>query len=93
MFLKDFLSHFCVSFDNFIKKPLKELCEIIQSEEASNAMEMIGYQWERDPAAHCMKSLVCGELDWMAIEAGQTCGFLINGLSFGLLILCAILKF
>ena len=72
---------------------MKEFCEIIQSDEAIYAMEMIGYQWKRDPAAHCMKSLVCGELDLMAIEAGQTCGFIINGLSIGIFILCSILKF
>jgi len=71
----------------------EEFCEIIQSDEAIYAMEMIGYQWKRDPAAHCMKSLVCGELDWETVEAGTPCGFLINGLSFGLFILCAILKF
>ena len=56
-------------------------------------MEMIGYQAERDPAYHCMKSLVCGELDFETVEAGTPCGFLINGLSFGIFILCAILKF
>jgi len=70
----------------------EEFCEIIQSDEAIGAMEMIGYQWRRDPAAYCMKSLVCGELDFETVEAGFPCGFLINGLSFGLFILCAIFK-
>ena len=55
-----FEGNICVAIWIILLKPFKELCEIIQSEEASYAMEMIGYQWKRDPAAHCMKSLVCG---------------------------------
>ena len=76
-----------------LQKPWEEFCRIIQSEDTRYAMEMIGYKWERDPAAHCMKSLVCVDLDFETVEAGTTCGFLINGLSFGLFILCAIFKF
>ena len=69
-----------------LQKPWEEFCRIIQSDDTSYAMEMIGYQAERDPAYHCMKSLVCGDVDRKMVESGdQTCGFLINGLSFGIL--------
>jgi len=72
----------------------QELCNLIQSDQAKYGMEMIGYHGYRDPAYQCMKSLVCGDVDRKMVESGdQTCGFLINGLSFGLFILCAILKF
>ena len=47
----------------------------------------------QDSGYHCMKDLVCGVVDKADVEAGlATCGFLVNGISFGLLFIQAILK-
>ena len=42
---------------------------------------------------HCFKDLVCGNVDKESVESGWTpCGFLVNGLSISLLIICTIFK-
>ena len=47
----------------------------------------------QDSGYHCLKDLVCGNVDRLMVETGVTpCGFLVNGISFGLLFICAILK-
>ena len=48
---------------------------------------------EQDSGYHCMKDLVSGDVDKADVEdASTTCGFLVNGISFGLLLIHAILK-
>ena len=40
-----------------------------------------------------MKDLVCGNVEQKLVELGITpCGALVNGISFGLLLICAVLK-
>ena len=47
----------------------------------------------QDSGYHCIKDLVCGVVDKADVEDGSTtCGFLVNGISFGLLFIYAILQ-
>ena len=63
------------------------------SDDFMEQAEDIGDELLASPGYHCFKDLVCGNVDKESVESGWTpCGFLVNGLSISLLVICTIFK-
>ena len=63
------------------------------SDDFMEQAEDIGDELLASPGYHCFKDLVCGNVDKESVEGGWTpCGFLVNGLSISLLVICTIFK-
>ena len=75
--------------------PKQSLLNEIPNEMMSTVNPYVEYPYEAmdSSAYHCFKDLVCGNVDKASVEGGWAeCGFLVNGLSISLLVICTIFK-
>ena len=75
--------------------PKQSLLNAIPNEMMSTVYPYVEYPYEAmdSPAYHMFKNLVCGNVDKASVESGRAeCGFLVNGLSISLLVICTIFK-
>ena len=75
--------------------PKQILLDVIPDEMVSTVQPYVEYPYEAmdSSAYHCFKDLVCGNVDKASVEGGWAeCGFLVNGLSISLLVICTIFK-
>ena len=75
--------------------PKQDILNQIPPEWMSTLKPYVEHEYEAmdSPTYHMFKDLVCGNVDKESVVDGRAeCGFLVNGLSFTLMVICTIFK-